>query len=101
MFNSEFDILAHKSIFKKCVFRVFAVAQWVKDLTLLQLWLGLQLQMQFDPWWRNFHMLQVGMKEKKKSVFILEIDLVGISLSVFFSEFRRLCLIPDFRKMDS
>lgn len=42
-----------------------------------------------------------GDERKKKSVFILEIDLVGISLSVFFSEFRRLCLIPDFRKMDS
>ena len=33
-----------------------AVAQWVKDLALLQLWYKLQLQLCFDPWPGNFHM---------------------------------------------
>ena len=46
-------------------------AQWVKDLVLphateqgedlalLWLWYGLQLQLRFDLWPRNFHMLQM------------------------------------------
>ena len=50
---------------------VLGPEQWVKDLTLqdpcrLQLWLG------FDPWPRNFHMLQVQpLKKKKKKVKII------------------------------
>ena len=35
------------------------LAQWVKDLALMQLWCRLQLQLPFDPWPQNFHMLQV------------------------------------------
>ena len=38
------------------------MAQWIKDLALLQLWLG------FSPWPRNFHMPWVWPKKKKKSV---------------------------------
>ena len=32
----------------------------------LQLWHRLQLQLGFDPWLGNFHMLQVQPKKKKK-----------------------------------
>ena len=34
-------------------------AQWVKDPALPQLWHRWQLQLRFNPWPRNFHMLQV------------------------------------------
>ena len=40
-----------------------AVEQWVKDPVLPQLWHRLQLT--FDPWPRNFHMLQVQPKNVK------------------------------------
>ena len=43
----------------KAFFRVPIVAQRVKDLSLMQLWLRLQLQLGFDPWAGNFHMLGV------------------------------------------
>ena len=36
---------------------VLTVAQWVKDLALLQLWCWSQLRLGFSPWFRNFHML--------------------------------------------
>ena len=32
-----------------------SVAQWVKDLALLQLWCGSQLQLGSNPWPRNVH----------------------------------------------
>ena len=35
-------------------------AQWVKDLALPKLWLGL------DPWLKNFHMPWVWPKKKKR-----------------------------------
>ena len=38
---------------------VSGLAQCVKDPTLLWLWLGRQLQLQFDPYLGNFHLLQV------------------------------------------
>ena len=41
-------------------------AQWVKDLALLHLWHSLQLQLRFDPWSGNFHMLWIWLKKKKK-----------------------------------
>ena len=41
------------------------VAQGVKDLVLWQLWLRSQLWLRFDPWSRNFHMLQVWPEKKK------------------------------------
>ena len=43
------------------------VAQQVKDLALLHLWPRLQLWHRFDPWPRNFHILWVWQKKKKKS----------------------------------
>ena len=43
-----------------------AVAQWVKDPVLLQLWHRLQLHLRFDPWPRNFYMPWCGQKKKKK-----------------------------------
>ena len=43
-------------------------AQWVKDLALLQLWHKSQMWLRFDPWPRNFHMLQVLLKKEKKSL---------------------------------
>ena len=46
-------------------------AQWVKDPTLLQLWYRSQLPLGFDPWPRNFHMLQVQL-QKKKSLKLLQ-----------------------------
>ena len=36
------------------------LVKWVKDLVLLQ------LQLTFDPWPRNFHMLWLWQKKKKK-----------------------------------
>lgn len=38
------------------------LVQWVKD-PLLQLWCRLQLQLGFDPWPGNFHVLQVQPKK--------------------------------------
>ena len=43
-------------------FGVPTVAQWVKDLVFPQLPCRLQLQLRFDPWPRNFHMLQAQPK---------------------------------------
>ena len=40
--------------------------QWVKDQALPQLWHRLQLPLEFSPWRRNFHMLQVWQKKKNK-----------------------------------
>ena len=42
------------------------LVQWVKDLTLPQLWHKLQLQLRFYPWSGNFQMPGVGLKKKKK-----------------------------------
>ena len=42
------------------------MVQWVKDLALSPLWLWLQLQSIFEPWPRNFHMLQEQPKKKKE-----------------------------------
>ena len=38
----------------------------LKDPSLLQLWHGSQLQLRFDIWPRNFHMLKVQHLKKKK-----------------------------------
>ena len=35
------------------------LVQWVKDLMLLWLWIGLQLELCFDPWLGNFYLLKV------------------------------------------
>lgn len=42
------------------------VAQWVKELALLQLCHRLQLQLRFNPWTGNFHMPWMQPKKKKK-----------------------------------
>ena len=42
------------------------MAQRVRDLALSLLWLWLQLGHGFDPWPRNFCMLLVWQKKKKK-----------------------------------
>ena len=41
--------------------------QWVKDLSLLQLWHRLQLGLGFNPRPKNFHMLWGQPKRKKKN----------------------------------
>ena len=38
---------------------------WVKDPELPQLWRRLKLWLRFDPWTKDFHMLQVQKKKKK------------------------------------
>ena len=43
------------------------VVKQIKDLALLQLCHGPQLQLSFDPWPGNFHMLQVQPKNKNKT----------------------------------
>ena len=48
------------------------MAQWVKDLTLLQLWWQSQLLLRFDPWPRNFRMPRVWPK-RKKTLFIISL----------------------------
>ena len=40
----------------------------VKDSVLSLLWLGLLLWLGFDSWPGNFHMLQDGLKKKKKDL---------------------------------
>ena len=42
------------------------LAEWVKDLVLLQLWHGSQLQLRFYPWLGNFHRLQMCHPPQKK-----------------------------------
>ena len=42
------------------------MVHWVKDLVLLQLCHRFQLQLEFDPWPRKFHMSWVRQKKKKK-----------------------------------
>ena len=41
-------------------------AQWVRDLALPQLWLGLQLWLESDPWPGKFICPRVAKKENKK-----------------------------------
>ena len=50
------------------------MAQWVKDLALSLLWLGLLLGRGFDSWPRNFRMLwaQPERKKKKLEVYLVE-----------------------------
>ena len=45
---------------------VLAVAQWVKDLVLLQLRWKLLLWLRFDPQPGNFHRLRVQQEKEKK-----------------------------------
>ena len=47
----------------------FAVAQWVKNLGLSLLWLGLLVWLGFDPWPENFHVLQ-GQPPPKKNLIM-------------------------------
>ena len=47
-------------------FSIPGPAQWVKDLTLLQLWHRSQLQFVFCPWPRNSHMPWVQPEKKKE-----------------------------------
>ena len=44
----------------------FLVAPWVKDPALLLLWHRLMVWSRFNPCPRNFCMLQVGCKQKKR-----------------------------------
>ena len=43
-----------------------SLAQWVKDLALLQLWFKSQLWLRFNPWSGNFHMTQGSQKKEGK-----------------------------------
>ena len=45
---------------------ILGLVWWVKDPALLKLWQRLQLQLGFDPWPRNLHMLQKRSKKKKR-----------------------------------
>ena len=56
---------------------VLSLAHWVKDPVLLQLWLGLQLQLRFDPWPRNS--ICHGAAKKRKIIIII---IVIISLQI-------------------
>ena len=60
---------------------VAAVAQWVRDLALPQLWHRLQLPwLRFDPWLGNFHILQIWLKKEKKirTIFMVQICLYQV-----------------------
>ena len=50
------------------------VTQQVKDLALSLLWFWLLPRLRFSPWLRNFHMLKVQPKRKKKKNSILKGD---------------------------
>ena len=43
------------------------MAQQVKDMAFPQLWHRLQMSLRFDPWPRDFHMLQGRPKIKNKN----------------------------------
>ena len=51
---------------RKVVARNSLVAQWVKDSASSLLWLESLLWRGFEPWPRNFCILQVRLKKKKK-----------------------------------
>ena len=48
-------------------------AQWVMDLALPQLWHKSQLQLRFDPWRRNFHMLWMQPNKQTKKDLALSL----------------------------
>ena len=54
----QFDAFASKDVLGDLKFLGDVVAQWVKDLTLLLLWLGSLLWHSFSLWLGNFLMLQ-------------------------------------------
>ena len=47
---------------------ICSLAQWVKDPSLLQLWLGLQLRLRCDPWPRMSICHKAAKKEKRKDI---------------------------------
>ena len=51
--------------------------RWVKDPALLQLWCSLQLWLRFGHWPRNFYMLWVQLKKRKKRGWHLSRDMKG------------------------
>ena len=59
---------------KKKSQRSSLVAQQVKDLALLLLWLGSLLWHKFNHWPQNFCMLRVQQKKKKKKVVEMSQD---------------------------
>ena len=54
---------------------ILGLAQWVKDLVLLQLRHRSQLQLGSDPWPRNTTCHKVAKKEKKKSLLLSSMHL--------------------------
>ena len=65
---------------KKIGSRSSLVAQHVKDLVVLLLWLRLLLWRGFDPWPENFHMTWVQEKEKKKQTLTLLLSEIFLAL---------------------
>ena len=65
---------------------ILGSAQWVKDLALLQLWRRSQLRLRFNSWPKNFHMLQVMQKKKKKKE-ILRVFITRKKLFLFYFMF--------------
>ena len=64
---------------KHAFLRVPTVAQWVKDLMLLQLRYRSQLQLGFHPWPKSFHVPRVQQKttqnlKQKHMTFIVSLD---------------------------
>ena len=57
-----------------------SLAKCVKDLVLLPLWRMSQMQLGFDPWPGNFHMLwmQVWLKMEKKKLISLSLKMVDL-----------------------
>ena len=62
------------------------MAQWVKDLVLSLLQLGLLLWCRFDPWQRNFHMPWAWPSKKSPSEF----PLCGTQLKIQLQQLRLL-----------
>ena len=60
---------------------VTTVAQWVKDLALLQLQHRSQLWLGFDPWPGNFHIPQVWLKKRKKKTLLLLLSIIFFFLA--------------------
>ena len=66
---------------------IASLAQWVKDLVLVQLWHRSQLWLGFNPWPANFHMLQVRLEKKNKGSKVTSLASAGYDRRLIKSVF--------------
>ena len=103
-------ICSSEDIIKKAKIGVPAMAQWLKDLTLKQLWRTQQLQLGFSPWPGNVHMPWVWPKKKKNKIKERKSQFEKIASVLIFGNVLRVPEYPEilhitiknpsFKKMD-